>query len=103
MDCNPRRMVFSETQFRVMMFVVSVVCGFCCGVIGGRFCMCTRCVKFGMCCRHFRDFVKRASGRYGNVSCKSSKFGWLFVINKHSFLWIVLGGLIRSWLFSLKF
>jgi hypothetical protein len=58
-----------------MIFVIGTVCGFWCNVIGGGFYVCMGCVKFGICCRHFRDFVKRACGRYGKVSCRSSKFG----------------------------
>jgi hypothetical protein len=58
-----------------MIFVVGIACGFCCGVIGGGFFVRMGCVKFGMCYRHFRDFIERASSRYGNVSCRNSKFG----------------------------
>ena len=75
MDCMPGMVVFSEPRFQVMILVVITVRGFCCGIIGGGFCMRVGCIKFGMWYRYFRNYVKRDSGRYENISCRNSKFG----------------------------
>jgi hypothetical protein len=64
--------VFSEPQFHVVMFAASMTCAFCCSIMDGGFCICVGCVKFGICCKHFRDSFIRASGRYGNVDCRVS-------------------------------
>jgi hypothetical protein len=79
------------------------VCGFWYGIMDGEFCICMGCVKFGMCCRHFRNSIRRVPSKYGNVSCKSSKVDWFSVINEYSLSCTMFDGFIRSGLLSQKF
>jgi hypothetical protein len=51
--------------------------------MGGKYCACMGCVKFGMCCRHFRDSIRKVTSKYGNFSCKSSMVGWFSMVNEY--------------------